>query len=804
MRAVVVVTIVLTYLVVENSCRAEDLPLKGAPLEKSDIETAQAVPLAVQDPSGGISIVKVRLHWVPGEEASSLEDATSITLDGTPPDFPSAGIFTAQLWNASLASAIAWQEPWIFAHWKINDTPATDGTGVEAGLAVGMITTSARRKFPDNTIVIASINPDGSLGAVPKLQARIQAAAMAGYKTVVIANLQRFDTGPAGEVINIVREANAIGVNCIVADTVVEATQKIMGDPLPAVNIPERVPVYSQEVSGYLDDNAKRMQDAVSNQLRFAPPETDLDHFPPFLAAKWREIRNLYQTGQAAYRAGQLYPAYCDFALADAEFAGANTAALSNKEDFDVKNAISASDDLRKSISDLLVHPPEDQPFLKNGLLVAELADWVYSVQSPVEGAEMLVKQTFSQRTDATPEEQTAARVRLVFAIETAKHQMQEAPFFVGLLAQIKGDTIAVETNGNSYYSQLLPVELAAAQLFAQRMRSQVPDIGTGLLFDYRLASYAQSVRKTKAVWEARLRQREIANAEKTAQQNADDVITQPVSATSSVAFDPGNTFAPPKSTVYSSAPEQLTQTAQCLSWVNDDCEINVLNQKYLELKGWMDRNTFEWHVQDRPKLDQMLTLAEADARFGISMAAKSGIDTSLLSMIYERARALRTRPDDSSGLEALRNFWRCSLLGNLAYQLSYTPKAKPVIMPGVSPANNPAPHPVAATPKPTPKPLPPQPIAAHTPVPPAPVPTLDINSIPVAPIAPVATQATITQAPAISAPPTQAPAGVPTNPNEQNIPVAPVAVPDAGANPPAVPQTTPVPPAPVPAQPAQ
>ena len=97
------------------------------------------------------------------------------TLD-LAPENPGSSIFIAQLWNASLASALAWQQPWTGARWKVSLTPTTDGTGIDAALAVGMIATSARRAYPDKTVVIGSLNPDGSLGPVSHLIERMRAA----------------------------------------------------------------------------------------------------------------------------------------------------------------------------------------------------------------------------------------------------------------------------------------------------------------------------------------------------------------------------------------------------------------------------------------------------------------------------------------------------------------------------------------------------------------------------------------------------------------------------------------------------
>ena len=208
--------LVLAATALTQPLSAQDKPT-GAPLVLSSIETEQEVPLAILLPDGKTAkCVPIRLHWT-SQPAGPNDDATSFTLD-LPSDNPAAPIFTAQLWNASLASALAWQQPWEGARWKVLQTPVTDGSGIDAALAVGMIATSARRPYPPKTVVIGSLNPDGSLGPVSHLLERLDAAASAGMTRVIIPSVQRFDTDESGEVVNMVRHAGDLHLECIPVD----------------------------------------------------------------------------------------------------------------------------------------------------------------------------------------------------------------------------------------------------------------------------------------------------------------------------------------------------------------------------------------------------------------------------------------------------------------------------------------------------------------------------------------------------------------------------------------------------------
>ncbi len=198
---------------------------------------------------------------------------------------------------------------------------------------------------------------------------------------------------------------------------------------------------------------------------------------------------------------------------------------------------------------------------------------------------------------------------------------------------------------------------------------------------------------------------------------------------------------------------------ALCLVWANHDCEIATLNEKYLRLSGTIDPVTREWHVKDRAKLDTLLQSAATGAREGIAFAEKAEVDPAVLAMIYERASNLAIQNDDASALEALRNYWRCALLGNMCWQLAHTHKAQPV---DISTDKPPTPPVVKPDDKEKPS-------AATTGNPPA------INSQAGPSVVAVANPPTPAAPPAPPAPPTPAPPAVNNPAANAEPPVAPV-----------------------------
>jgi len=669
----------------------------GAPLVLSSIETEQEVPLAILLPDGKTAkCVLVRLHWNSQPDVGPNDDSTSFTLD-LPADNPAAPIFTAQLWSASLASAMAWQQPWEGARWKVLQTPVTDGTGLDAALAVGMIATSARRPYPPKTVVIGSLNPDGSLGPVSHLVERMNAAAQAGMTRVIIPSVQRFDTDASGEVVTMVRHAGDLHLECIPVDDLAGATETTMNDPLPDMALDSSVPKYSNDVATYIDDFAHREQSEAASGLKFAPKESELSNSPPRLAAIWKSVYADFDAGQEAYRAGQVYVAYKLFCRANGHMNGANALAGQTRITFDVKAALAESDDLHEHLHILMNPPSIDQGGLESAVLVAEMADWAYDIRASLEGAQLLAKQAFSQRSDATEAEKDRAREAILFANGQCKYLLTQADFYTGLLAHLSNENpVTVDENAAHLLPQLIPAQLATARSFVDGIRAS--DLRDGLLFDPRLVAYVNVLRQSKADWDAHQRKKESeAQAATDAQASAagaspaapgaGSVKLNANAPPSAVGFDPGDTYRPPHMVVATTgAAKKLSDVALCLIWVNNDCEIATLDEKYLRLNGTMDSSTHEWHVKDRGKLDTLLQMAEVGARHGIAFAEKAEIDPSVLAMIYESAAHQRTQGDDASALDALRNYWRCALLGNVCWQLAHTPKAQPVDLSGGPP----------------------------------------------------------------------------------------------------------------------
>lgn len=698
----VVAGAVFAALALAEPSPALDKPT-GNPLVMSDIETEQPIPLAYLSPDGKtVSCSLIKVHWSPAP-STSVDDAATLALD-IPADKPGAATFTAQFWNASLAGSLAWQKPWQGAHWKIMDTPVTDGTGIDAGLAVGMIATSARRPYPKDTLVIGSLHPDSSLGKVSRLADRLDAASKAGITRVIIPKVEEFEIEAGGNTVNILHHAEELNLKCVPVDTIVEAIEVTMNDPLPDPPTGSGPPKYTADVSSYIDGFAQREQTEAASGLLYAPKEAQLAQYPPRQGVVWKQVFAEMRQGQEAYKAGQVYTAYRLLARANSRIRGLNAVGTDQAPTFDVKAALATSDQLQAQLHYLMTPPTIDRSELESAMLIAEMADWAYEIEALLEGSELVTKQAFSQRSDATAAERDRAREAILSANEEAKYLLQGADFFTGLLPHL-GDPNPLPANSNAMnlLPQLIPAQLASAQVFADGIRPQVNDMRVMMLFDPRLAAYVNVLLKEKSQFDARERRRLNAQLNAAETNAASNVVVNSTAATNAattntapdtgtplvatnnaqVGFDPGSMYAPPHTEVEGTSDvdsqKKTSEVAQCLIWVNTDCEIATLDQKYLRLDGMTDPATHEWHLKDRAQLDALLQSAESGALQGAAFAQQAEVNSSIFGMIYERANYLRLHGDDSNGLAGLRNYWRCALLGNMCWQLAHTRKAAAV-----------------------------------------------------------------------------------------------------------------------------
>ncbi|MDD5260782.1 MAG: hypothetical protein PHD76_02940 [Methylacidiphilales bacterium] len=662
-------------------CWGETLPV----LAKSFRSTDQKIPLILyQSANGKMALEWVKLRWENLADSANGNSALQFQFDlqGENASFDS---FRSQLWVSALASAIAWQQPWLGAKWTVTEVPQGEVSGNGAALGIALMATASDSVYPQNTVVLGRLNPDGSFGSVRHLASRVEAAAAAGIKRVVIPNLQRFETTEQGEAVNIPALAEKLGLECVLVDDLNEATEVLLHKKLPVASSLQYSPRYPEKLFGMLDAKVRIELDQLNGQSKTWPrSNSQLSALPLPEQILWSKVFQNYDMGIDAYHAGQLYAARDLMRQAHA-YTRAVSEIKGGGNKFDYATFDLRANAVREKMVDRLSKPLIDKNELQSALVLAEENDWIYRLNASVQGAQIIARQAFASRSDATPRQQALAQTLLVCAVKVGEYQMEDKSFYSECyqLIAAKGE-VPVYNRASILLPQLLPAKLGTAELFILGLESHATQLGESLLFDARLSSFVRVLKDSKTTWE---QQQQAAAHQKRKDQPS----------LVKVGFTPGDGYDTPKAPVPPLPVSSLSDAARCLSWVNEYCEIAMLDQKYLHLGGSFDANTFEWKVADRVALENMLQFADLGARRGISFAESAGLDTSILVLIYEAGSNLRASEDNNLRLEGLRQYWRCALLGSMCGQLSFASRAT-VFAPDPAPILVSSPLPVAVT----------------------------------------------------------------------------------------------------------
>lgn len=686
------------------------------PLLKTSRSITQAIPLSTYFLGDEKAEVKdIRMQWDRNQGASGDigDDILSFRFEDAK-NIPTLGLLRSQFWISALSSAFAWQEPWSRARWTVSEIPEVDGTAVGLSLAIGMVGTASEVKFPDEVIVIGSLNPDGGIGSVSALGERIKAAGAAGKKTVVLPNVQRFEMMPDGALRNIEEFARENGLDVIFVTDIVDATEKVLKHDLPPQPMVASTPAIEGPLFSYLSDLAKKEREPLSASEKDWPrAPASYNRLRPELRSLWQDVFKSYADGSDALTAGLLYVSWLKFIEANAKIRAIE--AFENDPDMTHKELEGQANLLRQKINESMDQPGIDRDELQSALVLAEKADTLYAVNARLEGSQIFARQAFGPRSAASKKEKKLALQRLFGAVQETDYWITAVAAYDGMVDKInQGKKKEVYGRAKLWIPQLVPTYLGAAELFTLGLKQNSNRIGKMGLLDPYLATYARVLRDAKSQWEAERRKSMPVTSAEATKETID-----------AIGFKPGDAFQPPKAPVPPAPPRALSDVARCLIWVNDYCELETLNLKYLKLNGFFDKKTQNWEIPRRAILQQMVQFGDLAARRGIAFAREVGVDPSIIAMIYTRANYLRNSQHTDDRLESLRQFWRCTMLGNMCWQLGYVPRARatPVTVEQEAPAEE-APQESSAEPdQPAPAPVPqavppPQPTPAPQPEP--------------------------------------------------------------------------------------
>ncbi len=646
---------------------AQPCPAPGqeapAPLVRREEPASQSIPLLLADQAPDGRVAAAVLQWMatPEDAATSTNSLSFQFLDAPTPQ--ASETMRSYMWLPCLASAIAWQQPWRNAYWAVREPPPLDGPDNNLALGIGLIATASHTLFPQDIAAIGTINPDNSVGGVTGLDRRLRAAAKAGLKRVVVPAVQRVYQSNTNSWASVEEQASKLGLECLLVDSFEEAAALVLGSALPKPPAPAGPIRHDPELFRFLTDRCQRVQRTLESELNMWRRRVQLSKLDPVEARLLEQAVQFHEAGISAYRAGQPYYAREVLLEARAKLA-AITGWQAAGQNFDPAAQQEQAQLLRKAIADRMgMRPAFDRDQLLPALIVAEQLDWLGRLQARIEGAQVLAKQALAPNSDATEGHRAVARARLVTAIHETRLllQDQEADFYASMAATIaKNPGQAQPGQAPFWTTAMIPTCLAAGEVLFRGLKDHADRFKETFVFDERLASSARLLRDTKLWWEARQEwsQRQVLNRE---------------SASGRLGFTPGFGYQEDPAGARHAPPvdRDMSPSADCLSWVNTLCEIEALRAKYLVMDGVFDTGSARWLLRSDALLERMIQSAEAGSRRGVGFLQKIGVNPAILQLIHERGDGMRHRIDADDRIEALRQYWRCSLLGSLCWQLT-------------------------------------------------------------------------------------------------------------------------------------
>ncbi len=136
----------------------------------------------------------------------------------------------ASLWLAAMVAALDRMDPLAGATVSLELSGSVDGPSAGAGLCLAILSMLDGRDFPPDCAVTGAIMPDGTIGGVGGLAAKLRAAARSGIRRVMIPTYLRIEKQPGGEEeVDLKRLAIELRLELIPVDNVGQAYAALHG-----------------------------------------------------------------------------------------------------------------------------------------------------------------------------------------------------------------------------------------------------------------------------------------------------------------------------------------------------------------------------------------------------------------------------------------------------------------------------------------------------------------------------------------------------------------------------------------------
>ena len=240
----------------------------------------------------------------------------------------------ASFWMAAMVSALDLQDELSGVRISLQIPGAIDGPSAGGALALAIRSALDDRTFPTDCAMTGAIMPDGAIGAVGGMALKMQGAAKAGLKRVLVPAYLRFERNPiTGKDVDLKQLASDLGLKFLPVENLAQAYEELHGivsasAPRPSRNVLD-VPRAAEELlqGKYQKDLAagQKLWDAIPVEYReqiVADPVTR-----PLLVDARTKAESALRAGRLLYAASsmQMWRVFLEARKANVEAFGSLT-----------------------------------------------------------------------------------------------------------------------------------------------------------------------------------------------------------------------------------------------------------------------------------------------------------------------------------------------------------------------------------------------------------------------------------------------------------------------------------------------
>jgi uncharacterized protein len=303
--------------------------MRGLFVAAAVVSLQWAVPLPAQPPAARrpvtprqVLVVHPLAYYEDGGQQVGICMQARLEIGGAPAGRVRIGVYEPEVggttdvwraaaWSAALVAAQATDFDPRALQLSVEVGRSTDGPSAGALLTVGLISAIRGDALQDGVTMTGTINPDGTIGPVGGITLKIEGAAKAGKKTVLIPFGQETDADPrTGRQVNLVQYGWQQGVDVKPVHDVWQAYELFTGVALPRPDVVE-VPKSSPEVHAIMLDRIERwikLTKAAREKYDSWPQYTHME----FSESLMQQSRELFDRASQYLNSGDSTAAYMD------------------------------------------------------------------------------------------------------------------------------------------------------------------------------------------------------------------------------------------------------------------------------------------------------------------------------------------------------------------------------------------------------------------------------------------------------------------------------------------------------------